>query len=325
MSADRRQFVQIALSAVGAVAAPFPARAAAWPARPVRTIVPLAAGTALDVVSRIALNEIAAQLGQPVLIENRPGAGGTIGGAIVAKADPDGYTLLADNTQHTITPAVYTNLAYDPVADLLPVCALATGPNVLIIAPSKAITTVAEFVALAKAKPGTLNFGSTGIGSTTHLAAERFRRSAGFEATHVPFRGGGFSTEVLAGRIDFAFSPIVSVFELIRSGQLVALAVNGRTRSTILPEVPTTLEAGFPNSDFTFWHGLFAPAKTPPEIIERLVRETRTALKQPNLAERLIKLGAEPADMTQAEFQALVAEDFKANGALVKAIGLGPG
>jgi tripartite-type tricarboxylate transporter receptor subunit TctC len=293
-----------------------------WPTRPIRVILPFAPGTGTDVVCRLVFNQLSIQLGQQIVVENRGGAGGTLGTAAVAHADPDGYTVLAHSTTLAITPAIYKNLNYDVVRDLVPVAPFGRMPTVLVMAPSKGIKTVQAFVAAAKAKPNTFTFASAGVGSTTHLTAERFRLSAGFQAIHVPFRGGGFRPEVASGRVDFAFSPIAVAVPDIRDGRLLALAVSGKQRSATLPDTPTTLEAGYPNSDYALWVGIFLPAKTPAHIVERLNRETLKALQTPSLRDRLATLDVEPMPMTPAEFGTFVKEDIAVQGALAKAAGL---
>src|SRR6185295_5421105 len=278
------------------------ARADEWPSRPIRAVAPLAAGTGADVIARIVLNQLSVQLRQPIVIENKGGAGGTLGAALVAKAEPDGYTLMAGTPSHTIAPAIYLNLPYDTARDFIAVAPFGSVPTALVVAPSKGIKTVQELVAAAKAKPGSISYASAGIGSTTHLTAERFRLSAGFTAVHVPFRGGGFQPDVMAGRVDFAFSPVAVSVPNIRDDKLVALAVSGRKRAAALPQVPTTLEAGYADSDYMVWVGLFVPARTPSEIVVRLHAETRKALQTPSVRERLIGLDVDPMEMTQAEF-----------------------
>jgi tripartite-type tricarboxylate transporter receptor subunit TctC len=270
-------------------------------------------------------NQLSIQLGQQIVIENRGGAGGTIGTAAVAKADPDGYTILAQSTSHTIAPAIYPNMPYDVTQDFAAVAAFGKMPTVLIMAPSKGIRTIAEFVTAARAKPGAFSYASAGVGSTTHLTAERFRLSAGFEAVHVPFRGGGFRPEVASGRVDFAFSPIAVAVSDIKDGRLVPLAISGKERASALPDIPTTLEAGYPNSDYALWVGLFVPAKTPRAIVERLHNETMKALKEPGLRERLAALDVEPMPLTPAQFDAFIKDEIAVQGALAKAAGLKPG
>ena len=295
-----------------------------WPSKPIRAILPIAPGTGADVVFRLVFNQLSMQLGQQIVVENRGGAGGTIGTAAVAKADPDGYTILGQSTSHTIAPAIHTAMSYDVTRDFAAVVALGRMPTALVIAPSKGIKTVQDLVAAAKAKPGTMTFASAGVGSTTHLTAERFRLSADFEAIHVPFRGGGFRPEVASGRVDFAFSPIAVAVPDIRDGRLLPLAVSGQERASALPDVPTTAEAGYPNSDYALWLGVFMPAKTPRAIVERLHRETVKALNTPGLRERLATLDLEPMPMTPDQFDAFVKDDIGTQAALAKAAGLKP-
>ena len=297
---------------------------APWPTKPIRAILPIAPGTGADVIFRLVFNQLSIQLGQQIVVENRGGAGGTIGTAAVAKADPDGYTILGHSTSHAIAPAIYPNMPYDPARDLAAVAPVGRMPTALVMAPSKGIKTIAEFVAAARAKPGAFTFASAGVGSTTHLTAERFRLSAGFEAVHVPFRGGGFRPEIASGRVDFGFSPIAVAVPEIRDGRLIALAVSGKERASALPDVPTTLEAGFPNSDYALWVGLFVPVKTPRAIVDRLHQETVKALQAPGLRERLAALDVEPMPMTPAEFDAFIKDEIVAQGALAKAAGLKP-
>ena len=283
-----------------------------WPTGPIRAIVPVAPGTGADVVFRL----------QQIVVENRGGAGGTIGASAVAKADPDGYTILANSAGHTIAPAIYPNMNYDVTRDFAAVASFGRTPTALVMAPSKGIKTIQQFVSAAKA--GNFTYASSGVGSTTHLTAERFRLSAGFQAVHVPFRGGGFRPEVASGRVDFAFSPIAVAVPDIRDGRLVALAVSSRTRVSTLPDVPTTLEAGFPNSDYALWLGVFAPAKTPRVIVDRLHQESVKALRSPALREKLAALDVEPMEMTPVEFDAFIRDEVVAQAALVKAVGLKP-
>jgi tripartite-type tricarboxylate transporter receptor subunit TctC len=301
-------------------------RAETWPTKPVRAILPIAPGTGADVIFRLVFNQLSIQLGQQVVVENRGGAGGTIGTAAVAKAEPDGYIILGSSTSYTIAPAIYSNLSFDPERDLTAVVAIGRTPTALIMAPSKGIKTIQEFISAARAKRGTeaFTFASAGVGSTTHLTAERFRLSAGFEAVHVPFRGGGFRPEVASGRVDFGFSPIAVALPEIRDGRLLALAVSSRERTSALPNVPTTLEAGFPNSDYALWLGLFVPVKTPRTIVDKLHQETIKALQAPALRERLAALDVEPMVMTPPEFGAFIKEDLVVQAALAKAAGLKP-
>ena len=299
--------------------------AAKWPAKPIRAILPIAPGTGADVVFRLVFHELSNRLGQQIVVENRGGAGGTIGSAAAAKADPDGYTILAQSTSHTIAPALYPNMSYDVTRDFIAVVPFGKMPTALVISPGKGIKTVQQLVAEAKAKPGVLTFASAGVGSTTHLTMERFLLSAGITAVHVPFRGGGFRPEVASGRVDFAFSPIAVAIPDVRDGRLLALAVSARDRASGFPDVPTTLEAGFPNSDYALWLGIFVPANTPRAIVDRLHDESIKALQSPALRDRLAGLDVEPMVMTTAEFDAFIRDEVVSQGALAKAAGLKPG
>jgi tripartite-type tricarboxylate transporter receptor subunit TctC len=295
-----------------------------WPTKPLRAIVPVGAGSTTDIIPRVVFEQLSAQLGQSIVVENRVGAGGTIGSAFVAKAEPDGYTILAHGSALTISPSLYPNLGYHPARDFAAVVPFGISPNVLVVPPVKGWKTVGEFVAEAKTKPGAMNFSSVGIGSATHMSAERFRRSAGVEAVHVPFKGGAEAmTEVIAGRIDFFFGPVALVLPQIQEGKLSALAVNGARRSTVLPSVPTTLEAGVADAEYPIWLGLFLPAKTPRHIVDKLNRETLKALQEPKVRDKLAALGFEPMVMTPDEFAAHVEKELDVNEALVKATGIG--
>jgi tripartite-type tricarboxylate transporter receptor subunit TctC len=301
------------------------ARAETWPTKPLRTIVAAGAGSTIDIVPRVVFEPLSAQLGQSIVVENRGGAGGTIAANSVAKADPDGYTILVHSNAHTIAPSFYPNLGYHPARDFAAVIPVGITPSVLVVPPARGWKTVGDLVAAAKAKPGTLNFSSVGVGTATHLSAERFRVSAGVEAVHVPFKGGAEAmTEIIAGRIDFFFGPVALVLPQVQEGKLTALAVNGAQRSAALPNVPTTLEAGLSNAEYPFWLGMFLPAKTPRDIVDKLNRETLKALQEPKVRDKLAALGFEPMVMTPAEFAMHVEKEIAVNAALVKAAGLKP-
>jgi tripartite-type tricarboxylate transporter receptor subunit TctC len=313
------------LPALGLALSTMEAGAQTWPAKPLRVIVPVGAGSTTDIIPRVVFEQLSPQLGQPIVVENRTGAGGTIGTAFVAKADPDGYTILAHGSAHTIAPSLYSNLSYDPARDFAAVVPLGISPSVLVVSPAKGFKTVGDLVAAAKARPGALNYSSVGIGTATHLSAERFRSSAGVEAVHIPFKGGAEAMfEVMAGRVDFFFGPVGLVLPHLREGKLTALVVNGNKRSAALPDVPTTLEAGFTDAEYPIWFGLFLPAKTPREIVDKLHRETLKALQTPKLREKLAALGLDPMVMTPKEFDAHVQKEIALNAALVKAIGIKP-
>jgi tripartite-type tricarboxylate transporter receptor subunit TctC len=306
-------------------AASIPASAQTWPTRPIRAVVPFTAGSTTDIVPRIVFDQLGVELGQSIIVENRGGAGGTIGAAAVAKSDPDGYTILANSSAHAISPSIYPNLPYDTARDFAGVVPFGISPNVLVISPARGIKTVQEFVAAAKAKPGSINFSSAGVGTATHMSAERFRFAAGFEATHVPFRGGPEAmTEVMGGRIDFYFGPIGTVLSTVQEGKVVALAVNGPKRSSALPNVPTLQEAGFRDADYPIWYGAFVPAKTPREIVDKLHAATVKALQTPKVSEKLATIGVDAMTMSPREFDALVEKEIGINAALVKAAGIKP-
>jgi tripartite-type tricarboxylate transporter receptor subunit TctC len=258
----RRRFLNLAAAALATPALPRLASAQTWPARPIRAMIPFSAGSSLDIVGRIVLDPLSSQLGQTIVVENRGGAGGTIGTAAVAKAEADGYTILINASAHSAAPAAYPNIAYDPARDFSAVIPFGTVPNVTLVAPAKGIKTIQELVTVAKS--GSLSYASAGVGSATHWAAERLRVSAGFQAVHVPFRGGPEAlTEVMTGRVDFTCMGMSASLPFIRDGKLVPLAVSSAKRSSALPAIPTTLESGLADSDYNYWMGMFVPAKTP--------------------------------------------------------------
>ena len=299
------------------------AGAQAWPKKPLRAIVPVGAGSSTDIVHRLVLEQVSAQLGQPVVVENRVGAGGTIGSAIVSKAEPDGYTILAHGSAHTIAPALYKSLPYHPSRDFIAVVPVGISPSVLVASPARAWSSAAGLVAAAKARPGSMNFSSVGVGTATHLSAERFVSSAGIRATHVPFKGGAEAmVEVIAGRVDFFFGPVALVLPNIREGKLRAFAVNTAGRSAVLPDVPTLREAGFIDSEYPIWFGLFAPAKTPPGVVNRLNRETLNTLQTPKVREKLAALGVDSMVMSPAQFALHVEREIVLNAELAQEAGL---
>lgn len=321
MTLTRRETFKLTAAALASSALPHAAFAQAWPTRNIRAMVPFAAGSSLDIVGRIVLDPLSTQLGQSIVVENRGGAGGSIGTAQVAKVDPDGYTILIQASAHSAAPAAYPNIPYDPAADFRGVIPFGTVPNVTVVAPASGIKTLKELV--ERSKPGKMSYASAGVGSATHWAAERIRMAGGFEATHVPFRGGPEAlTEVMTGRVDWTSMGMSSALPLIRDGKLVPLAVSSTSRSSALPNVPTTVEAGLPNSEYVYWMGMFVPAKTPQPIIDRLRSETEKALKSPNVVEKFKGQGIEPMPLSPAEFDALVKKEIAANIALVKAAGL---
>ena len=296
-----------------------------WPNKPIRVVVPFGAGSTTDIVARAVADKVGANLGQTLVVENKGGASGTIGQSIVATAPADGYTIMIHSSSHTVSPWTFAKLPFDTLKDFTAVSPIASLPNVLIISPQKNLTTLKALVDAAKAKPGEFNYASAGQGSATHLNAEKFRMAAGINAVNVPFKGSADAvTEVISGRVDYYFSPIAPVIGQIQSGQLLALAVGSPKRATALPDVPTTSEAGVPNSEFNFWIGMMAPAGTPPAIINKLHDELEKAMASPEVKERFAKLGAEPWTMSPKAFDDYIRKEVADNEALVKAAGLTP-
>jgi tripartite-type tricarboxylate transporter receptor subunit TctC len=317
----RRRFLLLSGAALAAQVLPRSAFAQQWPSKPIRAIVPFGPGSTIDLIGRIVLDPLSAALGQPIVVENRGGAGGSIGSAAVAKADPDGYTLLIHASAHSAAPAAYPNAPYDAGRDLAGVAVFGSVPNVTVISPAKGIKTLKDLVEAAKR--GSFTFASAGVGSATHWAVERLRLAAGFNAVHVPFKGGPEAlTQVANGQVDFMSIGVSSGMPFIRSGRLIPLAVSTLKRSSALPDVPTTIEAGYPNSDYTFWNGMLAPAKTPRDIVNRLHEETMKVLRQPGVIEKFKPQGIEPMPLTPAEFDALIAKEIESNKAIVRAAGL---
>ena len=294
----------------------------AYPNKPIRVIVPFSAGSGTDIVARTVAEQLQAQLGQPIIIENRLGGGGTIGINAVAKADPDGYTLLIQSTSFAVVATTYSNPGYDARKDFAGITPLVSLPNVLVVDPNKH-KTLKGLVDHAKANPGKMNYASAGAGSAAHLNGERFRLATGTQMQHIPYKGGPEGlTAVLSGECDFYFIPLPAARGLVQGGKLSILAVSGSTRSAALPDTPTTVEAGFPNSDYNFWVGFFAPVKTPKAIVDRLNAETVKALQNPAVKQKLANVGGDPMPMTPAEFDGFVLKEIEINGTLVKASGV---
>jgi len=299
-----------------AVAQPFPSK-------PVHIIVPFTPGSVTDIMARAVSERLGAALAQPVIVENRPGAGGTIGTAVVAKAAPDGYTLAVVSAGYAVAPVIYDNLPYDSARDLAGVIPLANLPSVLFVSPALGVKSVRELVALAKAKPGALNFPSAGVGSASHVSAEKFRIATGIDVVHVPLKGAPeMVTETLAGRTQFGLVGISAVLAQVREGRLLALAVSSEQRAAALPEVPTMAEAGVPAAQFDFWIGMLAPAQTPRPIVQRIHAEVARALGEPDVRERLSKLGAEPMPMSPEAFDAYMRKQLVELGGMLRAAGV---
>ena len=306
-----------------ALLAAIPAQAEDWPTHLIKATIPFGAGSATDVVPRLVFDRLSAELGQPIVIENRTGAGGTLGTALVAKAAPDGYAILAHSSALTIAPAIFANLTFDATTDLASVLMIGSSANVMIVPASRPWKTVQDFIADAKAKPGSISFGSVGIGSAVHISAEKFRLAAGIEATHVPYRGGAeVITDIIGGRIDFYFCPLATALPLIREGQVRALLVSTPRRVADLPDVPTPLEAGLKNADSAIWFGVFVPSKTPRDIIEKFHAAGIKVLSEPAMQGSLKKLGVEALPMNPAEMDDLVVRETAANMEVIKAAGI---
>ena len=299
------------------------ALAQAWPSKPVRIIVSLPAGSATDIVARAISERLTVQLGQPFVVENRPGASGSIAMNAVAKADPDGYTLLVHSSSGTVVPSTIPNLPFDVLKDLAGVTMLANIPNALAVPPGKGFNTVRDLVTYAKANPGKINYATVGSGSATHLNAERFRLGAGFTGTQVPYKGTAEAlTDLMAGRVDFCFCPVSNVLPLAKDGRLAMLAVGSSKRTAASPDTPTTEEAGVPNSAYNFYVGLSLPSKVPRDIVAKLHAEVVRALQSPEMKDRYGKSGMDAQIFTPEQFDAYLRDEVAANAALVKAAGI---
>jgi len=313
------KLVSTLIAAAAAAVLASAASAQGFPNKPIRVIVPFTPGSSTDITARAVGERLSAALGQPVVIENRPGAGGKIGGEIVARAAPDGHTLLVNSSAHTANPALYKDMPFNTATDFAGITPLVNLPNVLIIAPSKNIKTVQELVAYAKSKPGQLNFASAGVGSATHMNAEKFSARAGITHTHVPYKGTPEAmTDVMEGRVDVFFAPLNASLANIQAGKFVTLAVGSSQRSPILPDVPTTVEAGVADSSYNFWVGMLAPAKTPPDIINKINEATVAAMRTPELEARFKALGMQAWPMKPAEFDAYIKAEIASMAEIVK-------
>jgi tripartite-type tricarboxylate transporter receptor subunit TctC len=296
-----------------------------WPSRLIKATIPFGAGSAADVVPRVVFDRLSAELGQAIVVENRPGAGGTLGTAAVVKAEPDGYSVLAQSSALAISPAIYPKLNFDVTKDLASALMIGVSANVMIVPVTRPWKTVQDFITDARAKPGSIVFGSVGIGSATHISAEKFRLAAGIETTHVPYRGGAeVVADILGGRVDFYFCPLATALPLIREGRAHALVVSTPKRVAELPDVPTPAEAGLKNAESVFWLGVFMPAKTPRDVVEKFHAAGAKLLAEPSMQESLTRLGIEPKPMTPQEMDAFVARETAENLEVVRAAGIKP-
>ena len=298
------------------------ALAQAYPTKTIRVVVPFSAGSGTDIVARTVMEALSRQLGQTIIVENRLGGGGTIGIGSVAKADPDGYTLLIQSTSFAVVSSTYSKPGYDSIKDFAPITALVSLPNVMIVQANK-YKTLKDFVAAAKANPGKMNYASAGAGSAAHLNGERFAIATGTKYQHIPYKGGPEGvTSVMTGETDFYFIPLPAARGPVATGKLAILAVSGSARSASLPDVPTTVEAGFPNSEYDFWVGFWAPGGTPKEIVDKLNAETVKVLQDPAVKAKLAGIGGDPLPMKPEQFTAFVKKEIDINAMLVKASGV---
>jgi tripartite-type tricarboxylate transporter receptor subunit TctC len=296
-----------------------------YPIKPVQVIVPFTAGSATDVLARAVSQKLSELWGQPVAVENRAGAGGVVGADAVAKAPPDGYTLLIHGSGHAVSPALYAKLPYDPMKDFTNIAPLAAQPFVLVVGPSAGVKNVSELIAAAKAKPGQLKFGSAGAGSGTHFVAEKFKIAAGIDVVHVPYKGGPeASADTITGQIMYWFPPLAIALNPVREGKLIALGVTSAKRSEGLPEVPTVAEAGVAGFEDTTWWGIWAPASIPANVADKLAKDVARALAAPDLREKFAKLGFEPMSMTLAMFERFVRSEMEAAAHIAKTAGIKP-
>ena len=323
MGFSANKFAALAVAGVVLGAAAGQASAQSYPSRNIMAIIPFAAGNANDVTARIVFEQLQKELGQPIVIESKPGAGGTLGVGQAARATPDGYTILFHSATFSASYVTHKTLPYDTLNDFTAVSAVSISPSVLVASPKKGYKTAAELIAAAKAKPGELNFASAGIGAASHLSAEKFQLAANIKAQHIPFRGPVDAlAEVMAGRIDFYFLPLAAAIGHIKSGNVTPLAVSSDKRAPQLPDVPTTAEIGYPAAAYAFWNGVFVPVKTPPDIVAKLYQETQKAIADPGVKDKLDKVGAQPLVMSQPDFQKYFDADVKATEELAKKAGI---
>ena len=313
----------VGLVAFAAAAAPMGVQAQAWPSKPIKYVVPFAPGGTTDILARTVGEKLSIALGQPVVVENKPGAGGGVGADFTAKAAPDGYTIMGGTiSTHAINASLYSNLPYDPVKDFAAITLIARVPNLLVINPDIKAKNVAELIALMKANPGKFTFASSGNGTSQHLSGELFKSMAGVDMQHIPYKGSPPALQdVVGGQVSMTFDNITTAWPLAKAGKLRALAVTTGKRSSIAPEVPTLAESGLPGFEVGSWQGVFAPAGTPPEIVKRLNAEIVKILNMPDVKEKLVALGAEPVGDTPEQFSAYVKSEVGKWSDIVKKSG----
>ena len=314
----------LALAAGGPIAGR--AFAQAFPTHPLRLVVPFSAGAGiLDIMARLISQRLSAGLGQQVVVDNKPGAGGNVGSEIVAKAAPDGYTLLIAGPALVVSPYLYAHLDFDPLADFVGVSMVNSAPLLLVVHPSLPVKSVAELIAYAKANPGKLNYGSGGVGATPYLAVELLKSMAGFDAVHVPYRGGAPAlADLVAGQLSFMIENVPGTLPFVKDGKLRALAITSRERSALVPDLPTMIEAGVPGYEMIGWNGIFVPKGTGPKIVEKLHGELAEILRGAELREQFAKLGAEAVGNTPIDFSAFVKEKSMRWGKIIRDRGIKP-
>ncbi len=296
-----------------------------FPNKPVRLIIAFTPGSSTDIIGRLVAAKLQEMWGQPVVGENRVGAGGSIGSKVVVDSTPDGYTLLANSSAHVANPGIYAKLPYDTLKDFTNLALLGGGPNVLITSPDSGLKTLAEFVAAAKANPGKLNFASAGIGSGTHFNIEKLKIAAGIDVTHVPYKGTPEAVgDTIGNRTCCYWAPLNAALPHVTGGKAVALAVSSAARSPLLPNVPTVAEQGYPGFDYTLWVGLWGPAGMPAELAAKINKDVNAALASPDLRERLQKLGTAPGNFTIPEFTAFVRKEVDETQKILQAAGIKP-
>ena len=300
-----------------------PAQAQTYPAKPVKLVVPFPPGGSLDITGRLLAQRLSEMWGQSVVVENKPGAGGNIGADMVAKSPPDGYTILMGAlSTHAVNPNLYTKMPYDAAKDFVPITLIATTPNVLVVNASSPVNNVKEFIVYTKANPGKLSFGSGSNGSAGHLAGELYKVETGTDSVHIPFKGGAPATQaLLAGDTQFMFDNLANAMAQVKAGKLKALAVTTAQRSKLVPDLPTMAEAGLPGFDIATWYGLFAPAGTPPAIVAKWNADVTKILTTPDVRDKLLADGAEPAPNSPEQFAQMIARELTKYARIVKASG----
>src|SRR5687767_3377102 len=310
--------IALALFASGAFAQ-------AFPTKPVRIVIAFTPGSSTDIIGRAVAAKLQDLWGQPVVAENRPGAGGTVGSEFVLRSDPDGYTLLANSSAHAANPGIYKDMRYDTMRDFVNLALLGGGPNVLITSPESGWKSLKDFVAAAKASPGKLNFSSAGVGSGTHFNLEKLKIATGIDVVHVPYKGTPEAIgDTIANRVCCYWAPLNAALPHVNGGKAVALAVSSAQRSPLLPNVPSVAEQGYPGFDYTLWVGLWGPAKMPQDIAAKINKDVNAALASPDLRDRLTKLGTVPGNLTIPQFTDFVKKEVEETNKILQAAGIKP-